>query len=142
MRIAIGSDHHGFVLKQVLIKQLQDIQFVDVGCFTPERTDYPSFAAAVVEQIPACAGGVLICGTGAGMAITANRFPGIYAAVVCSADMARRVKEEDNANILVLPADYMDEDQALDCVRAWLQASFKGGQYATRCTLIDALAKQ
>ncbi len=143
--IAIGTDHRGFALKQ----SLQEIggmggysvTWLDVGSCSEERTDYPEFAIKAVEAMKfgdaECA--VLICGTGAGMAIAANRYHGIYAALAWNLATARLAKEDDNANVLVLPSDYISHELAQDMVTAWLLAEFKQGRYAERIQMIDAI---
>ena len=146
LTIAIGADHRGVKLKSFLIQLLssstqskKNITLVDVGCSNPEYCDYPKYAIAVVQEIISqradC--GILICGTGAGVAITANRFDKIYAALAFNVETARLAREHDNANILVLPADYVTLDQAFEMTSAWLDAKFISGKYQNRLTMID-----
>lgn len=138
-RIAIGVDHRGFELKTVLVKELLDrVTWIDVGTFSAERTDYPPFAQKVVHLIQSGEAdlGVLACGSGVGIAIAANRYPHIYAGVAWNEAVARSAKEDDNVNILVLPADFIS-DQAMLLVKAWLGAEFKGGRYQKRLEMID-----
>lgn len=146
--IALGADHRGFIMKQYLIDHLKAydttaINWVDVGAHDQERSDYPLFAQKAVALIAnaqaSCA--VLLCGTGTGMAMTANRFPGIYAGVAWQEDIARLNKEDDNCNVLALPADYLTNEQAVILIEAWLKAQFKSGRYASRIALIDGLKK-
>lgn len=146
MKIAIGADHRGFQLKngiqQALTKFGEDkkIQWVDVGCFSAECCDYPLDAQQVVQAMRNGEAelGVLLCGTGAGMAITANRFAGIYASLVWTPELARLARQHDNANILVLPADYVIKEQAVAMIQAWLEASFEGGRHQRRIDEIDS----
>ncbi len=139
-RIAISADHRGFLLKQYLMAQGETIEWSDYGTNTLERTDYPLFVPPVVEALRAghVDYGILICGTGVGMAIAANRYKGIYAGLVWNGEVARKAKEDDNITILVLPADYLTEQEALHCVRVWLETSFKEGRYQERLSLIDS----
>jgi ribose 5-phosphate isomerase B len=139
MKISIGADHRGFELKQAIIKAFAQIDWLDVGTHSTQRTDYPVVARAVCEQIltDEATRGILLCGSGVGVSIAANRHPGIYAALCWNAELARTAREDDNANILVLPADYLTTDQACDMVRAWLEATFKGGHYQKRLDMID-----
>lgn len=139
MKLAIGADHRGYELKQEIQKEMPQIAWHDVGTNSIERTDYPIFAHAVVRELlnGTVSGGVLLCGTGVGMAIAANRHPGIYAALACSIDIAVRAKEEDYANILVLPADYVTVAQAVEMIKAWLKAQHKEGRYKERIIAID-----
>jgi ribose 5-phosphate isomerase B len=137
---AIGADHRGYHLKNDLITHYDKRhQLIDVGTHSPERTDYPIFAEAAVNTLltgaAECA--ILICGTGAGMAITANRHPKIYAAIAWNIDIARRIKEEDNCMIIVLPADYLTLSHAIALIDVWHTAEFKKGRYEDRIALID-----
>lgn len=145
MKIAIGTDHRGFHMKLLLKEQLrtfkeQPIEWLDAGCFTAQRCDYPEFAVKVCQEVlkgtADC--GVLICGSGVGMSIAANRFSGIYAALVWHEETAKLAKEHDGANVLVLPSDFVSTHDALAMVRAWLNASFLGGRYQARLTMIDS----
>ncbi|MGE0010284.1 MAG: RpiB/LacA/LacB family sugar-phosphate isomerase [Candidatus Babeliales bacterium] len=143
--IAIATDHRGFSLKESL-KEVgglggYSVSWIDVGAFSEERSDYPEFAIKAVEAMKFgdadCA--VLICGTGVGMAIAANRYHGIYAALAWDLTTARLAKEDDHANVLVLPSDYISHELAQDMVTAWLLAEFKKGRYAERIKMIDAI---
>ena len=145
MSIAIGADHRGFLYKRDLMQctyladSLLSFSWHDVGGWTDERSDYPEFAQAAVELIiqGAVSRAVLICGTGIGMAIAANRIPYIYAGVAWNEDVARRAREDDNVNVLVLPADYITSEMAHECFKAWLTATFRGERYAERLRQID-----
>lgn len=143
MNIAIGADHRGFDHKEYLKKQLtlagQSISWVDVGAFSKERSDYPIFAQQVVEEIVQGSAdcGILICGSGAGMAIAANRIPGIYAAVAWSQEVAKVTKEHDDINILVIPSDFVSEQETFLIIQAWLGARFKEDRYQARLDMID-----
>ena len=138
MKITIGSDHRGYLLKEA-IKNSFDYPWVDVGTDSQERTNYPEFAHKVSKLVldgqAEC--GILICGSGIGMSITANRHKGIYAALCWSPTVARMAREHDNANILVLPSDYISDDAARQIVRSWLEAKFLGGRYQERLDKID-----
>ena len=143
MTIAIGADHRGYehkmVIKTGFTLDIQPIEWIDVGTFTPERADYPPFAQAVVAAMKSKQAqyGILICGTGTGMAIAANRHSNIYAGVAWDEVVARRCREEDNVNILVIPSDFVTPAESISLVSAWLNASFKGGRYAQRIDMID-----
>lgn len=147
MKIAIGADHHGFQLKNEIQRAIHGsmgempITWVDVGCFSDACCDYPMQAQEVVEAMRTGTAhvGVLLCGTGVGMAIAANRFAGIYAALVWTEELARKAREHDNANIIVLPADYITAEQAVAMVKAWLSATFEGGRHQHRIDQIDVL---
>lgn len=143
LRIAIGTDHRGFEHKNVIQNgvslEQKHIEWIDVGCFSTERTDYPHFAFDVVQLMKDKKAdlGILLCGTGVGMAIAANRFEGMRAGVVWNEITAQRAKEEDNVNILTLPADYITPEQAVKLVIVWLNAQFKEGRYQERIEMIN-----
>jgi ribose 5-phosphate isomerase B len=119
----------------------RQIAWLDVGCFSQEYCDYPKQAKDVVVSMRTGLAdvGVLLCGTGVGMAIAANRYAGIYAALVWTEELALKAREHDNANILVLPADYITAEQAVAMVNAWVLATFEGGRHQHRIDQIDAL---
>jgi len=145
MKIAIGADHRGFATKEYIKKHItpesDDITWIDVGAFNDTRSDYPVYAKEVAELIldgqAAC--GVLLCGTGSGVAMAANRFKGIYAAVAWSQAQAQEDKEHDHINVLALPADYLAPEKAVAIIRAWLRAQKLDGRYAERIAMVDAL---
>jgi len=143
--IAIGNDHHGFEQKEIIKEQFsisgQIIEWNDVGSFSRERVDYPHYAIEVARAVQngqaEC--GILLCGTGVGMSVAANRFNNIYAALVWTEELACKSKEDDNANILVFPSDYVKNEHVVSMVRSWLFAKFKEGRYRQRLDTIDAL---
>jgi ribose 5-phosphate isomerase B len=141
MKIAIGADHRGFLHKEYIKKHMTDIEWLDVGTENLLRTDYPVFAHKAIEQMrnnqQDIAYAILLCGTGNGMAIVANRYKNMYAAVAWNAEVARRCKQEDNANILVLPCDYISHEDGIVLIGEWLRQDFKGGRYAQRIAMID-----
>lgn len=146
MYIVIGADHRGFHLKQSIMEQLEKtpdhktISWIDVGCQSDQHCDYPEIslrAVTVIKQGQAALG-VLLCGTGVGMTIAANRFSGIYAGLAWNEEIGRLNREHDNVNILVLPADYISSHQACTIINAWLGASFSGLDHKKRIEQIDA----
>lgn len=143
MKIAIGSDHRGFELKQYVQEKSnqfnQKISWFDVGCFSLERCDYPEPSRLVALEVQAkmVDAGILLCGSGVGVSIAANRFRGVYAALVWDEETARLAKEHDLANVLVLPADFISKEQALAMVKAWLDATFLEGRYRKRIDMVD-----
>lgn len=144
--IIIGSDHGGLALKTALNSYLKRRGFVvtDAGTNGDASVDYPDFGQKVAETVIAGEAelGILICGTGIGMSIAANKVPGIRAALVTDVFMARMAKEHNNANVLVLGGRVLDEQKACDLVGAWLDATFEGGRHQARLDKITALEKK
>ncbi len=143
MKISIGSDHRGVEVRQSLIETLEswDYQIVDCGSFGTESCDYPDIAREVCERLVAgeVERGILLCGTGIGMSIAANKIRGIRAAVcndLKSAEMSRR---HNDANVLCLSADIMAERSLDDVVKRWLETEFEGGRHQRRVDKIGEL---
>ncbi len=143
MRIALGSDHAGVELKALIIRELDDREFDyhDFGPSTDSPVDYPDYAARVAESVSSGQfdRGILICGTGVGMAIAANKVPGIRAAQVTNSDGARLSREHNNANVLTLGARTTPVIEALKIVDAFLETPFSGGRHQRRIDKIMAL---
>jgi ribose 5-phosphate isomerase B len=139
MKIAIGADHRGFLHKEFIKQHMRSIEWVDVGTYNTERTDYPIFADKVVDLMlnGVVSAGVLLCASGGGMAIAANRYKQMYAVVAWNDEIAKQCKLEDNANILVLPSDFVSCEHAVNMIDLWLAQEFKGGRYAERIKMID-----
>jgi len=144
VRIAIGSDHAGFDLKQRLKHLLGElaVPYEDFGTFTPDPVDYPDIAAPVAQGVAdgTFELGILICGTGIGMSIAANKIPGVRAALVTDVETARLSREHNDANIMTIGGRTTPVDRARDIVRAFLQARFDGGgRHSRRVQKIAAL---
>lgn len=140
MRIAIGSDHAGLALKRALLENgLGDHQVVDVGTYTPESTDYPIYAFRVARLVAKGEAdlGVLICGTGIGMAMAASRVPGIRAALCTTEYMARMARAHNDANVLCLGGRVLGPDQALAILEVFLATEFVGGRHERRVRMIE-----
>lgn len=141
MKISIGADHRGFALKKAIIDHFSQYTWNDVGAYSSERSDYPIYAKAVSLEIlrgdVVC--GILICGSGIGVSIAANKFKGIYAALCWSVEIAKRAKEHDGANILILPSDFITQEEAFAMIEVWLNATFKEGRYRERLKMIDTM---
>lgn len=142
MKLAIASDHAGVSLKAALVRHLSSLHAVhDLGPFDTSSVDYPDFALALAQKV--CAGeverGILICGTGVGMAIAANKVPGIRAAVIHDTFSAKASIEHNNLNILCLGARVVGEGLALELAQVWLDAHFAGGRHQRRLDKIEAL---
>ena len=139
--IPIGADHAGFQLKQRLIEELRALGYepLDVGSSSADSVDYPDYAhpvATMVEQGDA-ARGVLLCGTGLGMAYAANRHTGVRAAVAWNVEVAELARTHNDANVLVLPARFVSEMEGVEILRRWLNTSFEGGRHARRVEKIE-----
>jgi ribose 5-phosphate isomerase B len=136
VKIAVGSDHGGFECKQMIIRFLKDIgqEVVDQGCYSMESVDYPDFADKVCASIQSgeCERGILICGTGIGMSIAANRNRDIRAALCHEAYTARMSREHNNANVLCFGGRVLGPEIALDVVGTWVEPEFSGGRHQRR----------
>ncbi len=145
LKLVIGADHRGFAHKEFLKKNVSvpgtSLHWLDVGAFDEKRSDYPIFAREVCQAMLSGKAqlGILICGSGVGMAIAANRYKGIYAALAWNEQVARLSRQDDNANILVLPSDFVTSQEAASMTQVWLQAQFNGGRYQERVALLDTL---
>lgn len=138
--IAIGADHGGFELKQKLINLLKDrYEFLDEGTFSTDSVDYPKIAYKVAMDVSKnkadC--GILICRTGVGMSIVANKVKGIRCALCYNEKVGKLCKEHNNANIIALPADMISIEEALEIVNNWMSAKFAGGRHETRVNMIE-----
>ncbi len=134
--IAIAADHAGYELKSALKQRLieQGFDVVDLGTDTTESVDYPDVARVLADTITGgrSARGVLLCGSGIGMSIAANRFPGVRAALVHDAETARLARQHNDANVLVIAARRIEASVAEDCLDAFLTTSFEGGRHRRR----------
>lgn len=140
-KIAIGSDHAGFNLKTTILNWLQSAGYEvdDNGCYSEERADYPDFAHSVASKVISddTITGILICGSGNGIAMAANKHNGIRAAICWHRELAELARLHNKANILVLPARFITTDEAMACVELFLNTDFEGGRHAARVEKID-----
>lgn len=135
MKIAIASDHAGFTLKEEIKKKYEgQYEWLDLGTDSEESVDYPDFGAAMGEVISKgdVEKGILICGTGIGISIAANRYPAVRAALCTSEEMAKLSREHNDANVLALGARIIDSDTAMDCIDAFMTTAFGGDRHARR----------
>ncbi len=141
MKLAIGADHRGYEHKECIKKELSAITWSDVGAYDDQRSDYPVFAQrACLSLLRGDVDyAVLICGTGVGMSIVANRYKKVYAALVWSDEIAKQSKAHDAANVLVIPSDYVTCEQAVSMVRVWAKTEFEAGRYLERRAMIDGI---
>lgn len=141
MTIAIGSDHAGFELKQELIAYLQDKKFtiIDKGCYSADRADYADYGHAVANSVvdKEAEFGVLLCGSGNGINMTANKHKGIRAALCWNSEIAALARQHNNANILTLPARYISKEEAFKCIDVFFSEAFEGGRHQQRIEKID-----
>ena len=146
MKIALGADHAGFALKEQIKQHLAaaGIQVDDRGTSSTESVDYPDYARAVGDEVAQQKAdlGILVCGSGIGMAITANKVPGIRAANVTDEYQAQMSREHNDANVLALGARVLQPQQALSIVDKWLQTPFAGGRHARRVEKIAEIEKE
>lgn len=143
MKIAIGSDHAGVKLKEIIKNNFRDVDFVDVGTHSEESCDYPDYIGFVAREVISGAAerGIAICGTGIGASITANKYPGIRAALCTNCFMAEMSRRHNDANVLVLGARVLGEDLALRIVQTWLSSPYEGGRHQRRLDKIQAIEK-
>lgn len=145
MRIALASDHAGYAEKERLKPVLKDlgIEFDDLGTTSEASVDYPDYARKVAEQVAdgKVEQGVLVCGSGTGMAITANKVRGVRAAVAWSEEIARLARQHNNANVLALGARTTPPDELPKIVRAWFETDFEGGRHAARVDKISEVER-
>ncbi len=146
LKIWVGADHGGVALKAELVKRLADLghTVTDIGADGSKSVDYPDYAGSVATAVAdgRADRGLLICGSGQGMAIAACKVPGVRAACVSDPVSARLVAEHNDARVLCLGARIVGVELALGCLTAWLDASFQGGRHSRRVGKIEALAPQ
>jgi len=145
MKIAIGADHAGFSLKEKLRQKLAEegYEVVDFGTSSPDSCDYPDFAQSVGREVAQGRSdrGILVCSTGIGMAMAANKVDGVRAAPAENDDEVRLTREHNDANVLTLGAKYMDGARALELIDIFLKTEFAGGRHARRVAKIAQLEK-
>ena len=144
--IAIGSDHGGYRLKEEIKRYLDEkgIIYNDCGTYSEESVDYPNIAKEVAKRIQSkeCEQGILICRSGIGMSIVANKFKGIRCAKCNNEQEAKFSKMHNNSNVLALGADYVSTNEAICIVRTWIATQFEGGRHQERVKLIEEIEKR
>ncbi|MBZ5696964.1 MAG: ribose 5-phosphate isomerase B [Acidobacteriia bacterium] len=142
-RIALGADHAGFRVKETIKKYLEGAGYGvdDVGTHSEESVDYPDFARAVAERVASGKDplGIVMCGTGIGVAIAANKVEGVYAALAHDSLTARRAREHNDANVLALGGKVVGDDEAIAIVQEFLSAQFSGGRHQRRIDKIKEM---
>lgn len=144
MKIALGSDHFGYALKRAICARLEELghEPVDLGCSgAGEETDYPDIAVALAKEVAAGTypRGILVCGTGIGMAIAANKVPGVRAACCHDPFSAERSRKSNDAQVLTLGSQIVGPSLALSLVDRWLESEFQGGRSAPKVAKLKAL---
>lgn len=138
--IPIGSDHAGFTLKAEIIKHLESkgLEVKDYGCFSEDSIDYPDFAHPVADYIENNPGalGILICGSGNGINMTANKHQGIRSALCWKVEIAELARQHNDANIIAMPARFISTQEAIEMVNAFLNTDFEGGRHQNRVNKI------
>ena len=144
--IAIGSDHGGYKLKEEIKKYLEEkeIEYTDCGTFNEESVDYPEIAKAVSLEVQngECEKGIIICRSGIGMSMVANKFKGIRSAKCNDEEEAKFSRMHNNSNLLALGADYMDVNKAIRIVRTWIATEFEGGRHEARVKMIEEIENE
>jgi len=140
-KIPIGADHAGYAMKELLKRELVQLGYeaLDLGAQSEEASDYPEFAHSVAQRVSTGESkrGVLLCGSGIGMDIVANRYPGVRAALAWQPAIAELSRKHNDSNVLVLPSRFMSEGEAVAALRAWLQTDFEGGRHQRRVEQIE-----
>ncbi len=144
--IALGCDHRGYKLKEEIKRYLDEsgIEIKDLGTFSEERVDYPNIAKEVSKAVQnkECEKGILICGSGIGMSIVANKFKGIRCANISTEQGAKMSRAHGNTNVLALGSDYLSVHEAICIVRMWIATEFDGGRHEERLKMIDEIEKE
>lgn len=139
LKIAIGADHAGYACKEMLKAALQDLVIKDFGTFSADSADYPDFAHPVASAVEKGEFdfGILVCGSGNGIAITANKHQGIRAAICWENELAALSRRHNDANIICIPSRFVSDALALDMVKTFLQTAFEGGRHQCRVDKIS-----
>ena len=144
--IAIGADHGGYKLKEEIKRYLDELglEYTDCGTDSEERTDYPIYAKEVAKLVSSkkCEKGILLCRSGHGMVIVANKFKGVRAANFLNEEDAIFTTADDNINVLTLGSNNVESEEAIRIARKWLATAFKGGRYQERIDMINEIEKE
>jgi ribose 5-phosphate isomerase B len=140
VKIVVGSDHAGFELKQIIIEHLSErnMNYEDFGTNCLDSVDYPDYAKKVAEEVNSkdLIMGILVCGSGQGMAMTANRFKNVRAAICHNSDVAKVTRQHNDANVLCLGSRFIDISEAIKCVDVFLSTDFEGERHLKRINKI------
>ena len=145
-KIALGADHAGYEEKEKLKSTLEElgVEYDDLGTDSADSVDYPDYARKVAEGVARgdYDQGLLVCGSGTGMAIAANKVKGVRAAVAWNPDIARLAREHNNANVLSIAARFTPDDEVKEIVKAWFDADFEGGRHERRVDKMETIEKE
>ncbi len=146
MKIAIGADHAGFEIKEKIKRQLEEmnLEVADLGTHSGDSVDYPDFGAAVGREVASgkAEQGIVVCGSGIGIALAANKIRGVRAAQAWSEETARLARRHNDANVLSIGARVLPEEEIPKIVAAWFEADFEGGRHQNRVDKISALESE
>lgn len=146
MIIPLASDHAGYEAKEIVKKILEEMDYepLDLGTYSDDSVDYPDYAVQVARKIDSdeYRQGILICGSGQGMCMTANKFGNVRAALVYSSKSAELTRQHNNANLLCLPGRELDEDQLREILEVWFNSKFEGGRHERRVDKIRSLTEK
>ena len=140
MKILIGNDHAGYSLKLSIIKNLEDkYEFFDKGSYSNESVDYPDYASIIAKEIQSEKGdlGIIICGTGNGVCMTANKYKGIRAVICWNEEIAKLAKQHNNANIICMPSRFIKVEEAIKIIESFILEKFEGGRHERRIKKIN-----
>lgn len=140
MKILIGNDHAGYSLKLSIIKNLEDkYEFFDKGSYSDKSVDYPDYASIIAKEIQSEKGdlGILICGTGNGVCMAANKFKGIRAVICWNKEIAKLAKQHNNANIICIPSRFIKVEEAIKIIESFILEKFEAGRHERRIKKIN-----
>ncbi len=140
-KVVIGSDHAGYALKKFLIESLLEVAVEDMGTFSEDSTDYADYGHAVAHSVVTARNtvGIVICGSGNGINMTANKRVGIRSALCWNSEVSKLAREHNNANVLAIPSRFVSFEEALDIVNIFLSTEFEGGRHQRRIEKIDVI---
>ncbi len=140
-KIPIAADHAGFEMKEKLVGELKKLGYQpeDLGASSASSTDYPDYAHPLAQEISRgdARRGILLCGSGVGMDIVANRYPHVRAALAWKAEIAELSRKHNDSNVLVLPARFISDEEGIEIMKRWLETDFEGGRHGQRVDKID-----
>lgn len=143
MKIALAADHAGYEEKEKIKSKLDElgVEYTDMGTDSTQSVDYPDYARKVAEGVSNgdFDQGLLVCGSGTGMAIAANKFPGVRAAVAWNSDIARLARQHNDANVLSIAARFTPDEEIMNILKAWFDADFAGGRHERRVEKIEKI---